>query len=234
MQAGIHAQQHAWGVRRFGKETMHGIAKNQFQAKGHTTRTTAYAAGQIDEQGVGCIHHNARLLKLRGQSFGRHGIAQEKIRGVFIIHKVATRVLGGLFAALLNRHAVVGLMFDYIYSVGSQFVFFPLAGIGRHMDADFKAQLGAHDANRQAQIAGGTDGDGVLAEKGAGLFAVQLAVVVRQRDQTGFQCQILCMFQDFMDAATGFDGTGNRKFAIRLQPQGTHMLQCVFLNQRLA
>ncbi|MOA26951.1 hypothetical protein D3C78_1477830 [compost metagenome] len=49
--------------------------------------------------------------------------------------------------------------------MAAQFRLFPFTGVGGHMHRYLKADACAHDPDRHAQIAGGPDGDAVVAEK---------------------------------------------------------------------
>ncbi len=147
VQAGVDAKQHARRVGGFGKQAMHGIAKSQLQAEGHAAGAAAYAARQINEQRMRGVHDYAGRIQLRFQPLSGHSIAEEQAGGVFIIDKMAGRVALRLLAALRHRCAVVGRIFDHCHAVGAQHVFFPLAGVGRHMDHSVKTQFGADDAD---------------------------------------------------------------------------------------
>ena len=59
VQAGEHAKQDARRLRRLDKHTLHGIAKSEFQPKGHPARPAAHATGQIDKQRMRGIDDNA-------------------------------------------------------------------------------------------------------------------------------------------------------------------------------
>ena len=64
------------------------------------------------------------------------------------------------------------------FAVRAQAILLPLPRLGRHVHRDLKAQLRAHDADRQPQVAGGAHRDAVAAKERAQLGRGQLAVIV--------------------------------------------------------
>ncbi len=147
MQAGVNAQQHARRVRWLREEAVHVITKGQLQAKRHAARPAAYAARQIDVQGMIRIHHAALFGELRFQALARHRIAQEQGAGILIVNEEAVRIAFRRFAPLLHRHAVILLIFHDDDAVAAQPGFLPLAGVGGHMHRHLKADACAHYAN---------------------------------------------------------------------------------------
>jgi hypothetical protein len=104
---------------RLSKKAVHVITERQFQAEGHTARTAAHTARQIDKQRVFGIHHPALLFKLRFQTLPGNCIAQKKRARVFIINKETVWVGLCCLAPLLHRHAVIFLIFDDNYAVAA-------------------------------------------------------------------------------------------------------------------
>jgi hypothetical protein len=85
--------------------------------------------------------------------------------------------------------------------------------------AGLKTQLRAHDADRQAQVAGGADGHLVAAQKRAHARRGELPVVALRVDQAGGQRQVLRVLEYLVDAATRLDRAADRQFAVQLDPQ---------------
>ena len=168
------------------------------------------------------------------QTLAGHCVAEEQIDRVFIVDKMATRVGLSLLATLGHGHAVITFVFDHRHAMGAQFVFLPLPGIGRHMHGHLKAQRSTHDADRHAEIAGGADGDFVLAKKGPGLVAVQQRVVVVELNQATGQGQVFGMLEHFIDPAAGLDRAGDGQMAVALEPQrAIEALPVTLAEQRL-
>ena len=206
-------------MRRLGKDAMHRITEHAFEPEGHAARPTPDAAGQIHEQRMLRIDTHAGALQLPGQALGRDRVAEEELGRVLVIDEMAGRVGRGLAPALLHRHAVVRGVFDHRDAARAQAVLLPLPRVGRHVHRGLEAQLGAHDADRQAEIAGGADRDTVAPEERARRIAGERGVVVTFADQPGLQRQPLGVPQHLVDAAAGLDRAGDRQRVVGLEPQ---------------
>ena len=201
-----------------GKKAVCGIAEQHLQAKGHAAGAAAHAAGQIGEEGMLCIHGDALRVQLLFQPQRSHGIAQKEGLGVFVIHKMAVGVARRQFAPLGHGDAVIGGVFHHLDAPAAEQVFFPLPRVSGHMHSDLKPQLCAHDADGKPQISGGTHRNGVLREQLAEVLLCQNGVVVGQVQHSAVQGNVLGGFQHLVNAATGFDGTGNRQVTVQLDP----------------
>ena len=174
----MDAEQHTRRVRGFSKETVYMVAESQLETKRNSARAAADAARQIDKQRMIGIDHASLAGKLRFQALACDGIAEEQRARVLIIDKEAVGVPFGGFTPLLDRDAVILFVFNHRYAVAAQLRFFPCPGIGRHMHGDVKTDTCAHDANRHPQVAGGADGDAVLAKELLKFRGQQLAIVI--------------------------------------------------------
>ena len=111
------------------------------------------------------------------------------------------------------------------------------------MDRDGKTERPAQDADGQAQVAGGTHGQGMVREKGPGRRSAQLAViVVRSGKEPRLQGEPFGHGQDGVKAAPGLDRTGHRQAVIGLEQDAVAAMQppssslrvrrCLLLPQR--
>ena len=165
------------------------------------------------------IYRDVQCVQLLLQAQRRHRIAQKQVLGVFIIDKIAHGIRVGKRAALPDRFAVVGSVFDDLHPVGAEQVLFPLLGVHAHVDDDPVADVGGGDADAQAQIAGGAHLHGVAGEKLPQLRAGQPGIVVRLLQQTVAQRQLLRVLEHLIDAAPGLDGAGDGEMTVLLQQQ---------------
>ena len=133
---------------------MHRVAEDQLEPEGDPARAAAHAAGQMDEQRMVRVDLHAGLVQLVLEPFRRHRVAQEQLGRVLVVDEVAAGVGLGLAAALLDRDAVVRLVLHHRHAAGAQPVLLPLPRIRRHVDAGLEAELRAHDADRQPEVAG--------------------------------------------------------------------------------
>ena len=174
------------------------------------------------------IHRDTQRLQLAHQPLGGHGVAQEEVGGVLVVHEVAHGVGVGEGSPLLHRLAVVGGVLHHGDPVGPELVLLPLPGVGGHVDDDPEAHRRAGDADAQAQIPRGAHLDGILGEKGPGLRGGQLAVViVIAREEPVGQGQILGVLEDLIDAAPGLDGPRHRQVAVLLEEEGAGQARAV-------
>ncbi|MOA08057.1 hypothetical protein D3C78_1277930 [compost metagenome] len=95
-----------------------------------------------------------------------------------------------------------------------------------------EAEPGAHDADGQAEVAGGADRDPVLAEEPARLVAVQGFVAVAAADQPGTQGQVFGVLEHLVDAAASLDRAGDGQLVVGLEPQRAAVRQAGFLQQQ--
>ncbi|MNE28768.1 hypothetical protein D3C80_1222240 [compost metagenome] len=138
---------------------------------------------------------------------------------------MAKRVGLGLAPPLLHRDAVVGAVFTDFDAMGAQAILLPLAGVRRHVHRGLEAQARTDDANRQAEVAGRTHGNAVLAKEGPRLVAVEPGVVITRLQQSGRQGQVFSVLEHLIDAAAGLDRAGNRQQVVSLEPQRTALGQ---------
>ena len=206
-------------MRGLCKETVRRIAEHHFQSKGHAAGSTAHAAGQVDEERMLFIDDDAQSVELLFQSERGHGVAEEEGLGIFVVHKMAVRVICGQPAALGHGDAVIGLVLHHLDSAAAQEVFFPLPRVRRHVDGDFEAEFCAHDADGEAEVAGGADSDGVAGEQLPERLGVQHGVIVRQVEHPALEGDVLRRFQHLIDAAAGLDGACHRQMAVHLEEQ---------------
>lgn len=143
---------------------------------------------------------------------------------MLIIHKMAMRIL--LSQGTPRRHGlgVVALVLNDFHAACTQTQLLPRLGIGRHMHHGLEAQGRSHDANRQAQIAGGTYRHLVLSKHGACSIRGQMQIVA-----TGQQAVLLRdlfgVFQHLMHATTGLDRACHRQAVVGLDPHLPHGLR---------
>ncbi|MNY04633.1 hypothetical protein D3C86_1373210 [compost metagenome] len=215
----MHSEQHAGGVGGLGEEAVNVIPEREFQAKGHPARTAAHSAGQVDEQRVFGIHLDAHLIELLFQPLASHRVAEKQGAGVLVIDEEAVGIALGLLAPLLHRYPVILGVFHDDHPVFAQLALLPLPRIGGHVHGDGEAELGAHDADGHAEVAGRAHRNAVLAEELAELVREQLAIVVLFAEQPGLDGQPFGVGQHLVDAATGLDGAGDRQVAVFFQQQ---------------
>ena len=110
--------------------------------------------------------------------------------------------------------AVITVVFQNNNAFFSEQFFFPFFCLPGHVHDHTKAQTGTHDTDAQAQIACGPHLDRIPAVKLAKFFAVQLVVFVSGMKDFGLESQLFCYFQNLMDTASGFYGTGHRQVDI--------------------
>ncbi|MNE56419.1 hypothetical protein D3C80_1513240 [compost metagenome] len=72
-----------------------------------------------------------------------------------------------------------------------------------------EAEPGAHDADGQTKVAGGTHRDPVLAEERARLGAVQRGVVVFGADQPGCEGEVFGVLEHLVDTPARLDRAGD-------------------------
>ncbi|MNH18176.1 hypothetical protein D3C79_778740 [compost metagenome] len=113
----------------------------------------------------------------------------------------------------------------------AQLALLPLPRIGGHVHGDGEAELGAHDADGHAEVAGRAHRNAVLAEELAELVREQLAIVVLFAEQTGLDGQPFGVGQHLVDAATGLDGAGDGQVAVFFEQQLAGQLDAVALVQ---
>ncbi|CUJ11698.1 Uncharacterised protein [Achromobacter xylosoxidans] len=219
--AGHHAQQEARRLHRFGKEAVRVRAVQQRQAEGDAAGRAAHAAGQVDEQRMLGIDHDAGLRDLVAQPQRRRRVAQEQRGRALVVDEVAARI--GLDLAAAGGHGlfVIAGVFHHLDAPGAQARLLPCLGVGRHVHGGAKAQRRSDHADGQAQVAGRSDGHLVLRETGAGRGRGELAVIIAGRDQALRPRQLLGEFQHLMNAATRLDRTGHRQRVVGLDPQAS-------------
>ena len=183
LQATGEAEQHARRFHRLGKVDMRRVAELLLQAKADTARRAADAAGNVNEQRVLVVHRDVLRGELRLEPPRSHSVAEEEVDRVFIVDKIAFRVLRRALAALLHGVGVVRAVFEHRYALCAQQVLFPLPRVRAHVDRDSVAERRAHDADAQPQIARRTDVQLILREKVAERARGKHAVVVARLDQ---------------------------------------------------
>ncbi len=219
VQPGVDAQQHAGRVGRLGEDAVHRVAEGQLEPESDPARPAAHAARQVDEQRMFRVDAHAGLIQLLLEPFRRDRVAQEQMRRVLVIDEIAAGVGLGLAASLLDRDAVVRFVLDHGHAAGAQLVLLPLPRVRRHVDAGLEAELGAHDADRQPEVAGRADRDLVLAKELTRGVARQHLVAVARADQSGLQREVLGMLEHLVDAAARLDRARDRQFVVGLEPE---------------
>ncbi|MCY1522966.1 hypothetical protein D9M68_578470 [compost metagenome] len=164
------------------------------------------------------VDDHSSLLELAHQSFCSDCVAEEQMGRVLVVHKVAGGVACGLSAPLLHRDAVVRLVLYDRHPIRSQPVLLPLSCVRRHVHGRLEAELGAHDADGEPQVACGADRDLVLAEELASRIGCEGFVAIADADQPSLQGKILRMLEHFMDATARLDRSGDGQIAVRLEP----------------
>ena len=228
---GRHAQQDRGALGRLDKEAVDVVAVEPLETIAHAARRPAHPGGDVDDEGVGLIHSNALFLQLGVQPLGGHGVAQEEGDGFLVVHKIAGGVGLGALPPLLHGAGVVVGILDDLHALAPQQVLLPLLRVGAHVDDDPEAQGGAHDADGEAQVARGADLHGVAAQELLHGLPGKGGVVVRHGDLPGGQGQILCVLQNFIDAAAGLDGPGDVQMAVFFEQQAAGDLPAVGLLQ---
>ena len=213
------AQGHTGGVGGLGKEAVDAVPVEQFQPKGHAPGPAAHPAGQVDQQGVVPVHRDTQVRQLPGRPLGRHGVAQKEGAGALVVHKVAPGVPLGLPAALGHGLAVVPGVLHHRDPLGAQQVLLPLAGVGGHVDRHPEAQGRAHNADGQAQVAGGPHRHGVLAKELPEGGVRQLGIAAGKGQSALPDPDLLRQTQDLVDPAPGLDGAGDGQAAVLLEQQ---------------
>ena len=190
------------------------VAKELFEAESNTAGSTAYTTGNINKQGVVCIHSDAFFHELFLDAFCSNGIAKEQCYRVFIVYKIAGRISVRIFSAYFNSFAVIVIVFDDFCTALAKEIFFPLFRISRHMNNNMEAQSRTHDTDAHAQIAGGANLNLELAEKFLEFGRGEYGIIISQFDFAVFQCQVFRMFQYFVNAASCFDGARDCQMAV--------------------
>ncbi|MPM45354.1 hypothetical protein SDC9_92041 [bioreactor metagenome] len=203
-------------MRRFGEDAVHVVPEQGLQPKRHAAGAAADTAGQIDEQRMVGVHLHLESLQLTRQPSSRDGIAEEQPGRVLVVDEIGQRIVEGLLASGRHGHRIVGVVFDDIDAMGAQQILLPLPGVCGHVHGHPEAELGRHDADRQPEVPGRSDSDGVVAEKLAGLGAVEGAIVGPGRQQSGFDSQRFCVGEHLVDAAAGLDRAADRQHAVEL------------------
>ena len=190
------------------------IAEHLLEAEHYTARRAAHAAGQIDHERVLCIHRDAGFFQLLLQTERGDGIAEEQGLGVFIVHKVTLGVGFSQLSSLLHGFGIVAVVFDHGDALGAQQVLLPLAGVSGHVYCHLKAEFRTHDADGQAQIAGGAYSDGPAAEKPAERFGIQHAVIILRTQHAAGKGDVLSRFEHFIHTAARLDGAGHGQVVV--------------------
>ena len=225
--AGRHAQQHAAGVRRLREPAVHVVAEHLPQPERHATRAAAHAARQIDAQRVLRIHGNALRFQLIAQAQRRDGIAQKERLRVLVVHEVTGRVALRLPAPLRDRRAVIRRILDHAHALFPQHVLLPLPRVRGHVHRCGEAELCAHDADGQAEVARRADGHAVAGEQRTHRLRRKDGVVLPGREHAVRSRDVLGGFQHLIDAAARLDGAGDGQPAVELdhQPSGQRRVE---------
>ena len=217
---GHHFNQKTRRLGGFGKKAMHMRAEEVRQPKGNAARRATYAAGQIDQQRVRGVNHHTQLGQLCLQVHSGGAVARKQRERTLVVDKVAMRIARGLLAARGHGFGVIARVLHHRHPALAQALFFPVLGVGRHVNSRLKTQRRGHHTDAQAQVARGADRDLVLAEQNAGRRAGQHGVVVSARlQQPVLQRQGFGQLQHLMDAAARLDGPGHRQAVVGLDQQ---------------
>ena len=127
LQAAGKAQQHARRFHRLSEVDVCRVAELLLQTKADTARRAADAAGNVNEQRVLVVHRDVLLGELRLEPPRSHSVAQEEVDRVFIVDKIASRVLRRALAALLHGVGVVRAVFEHRYALCAQQILFSTA-----------------------------------------------------------------------------------------------------------
>ncbi len=193
------------------------IAELLLEPEADAARRAADAAGNIDEQRVLAVHRDALLLQLHLEAARRHGIAEEKVAGIFIVNKIAHRVARGERAPLRHRAGIVGGVLLHRHALCAQEILFPRPCVRAHVDRDLIAQRRAHDADAQPEVARGADMEAVAGEKVAEGLCGKDAVIVPHFDQAVGKRQLLGVPEDLIAAAARLDAAGDGKIRVALE-----------------
>lgn len=151
--------------------------------------------------------------------FVRGVLAEEQRLRVFIVHKVTERVARRLLSALSHSDAVIGLVFDHPNALAPQKVLLPLPCVRGHMHRDAEAEPCAHDADGEAEVAGGADRDGIAGKERAEGIRGKKGIVVAGVQAAVLQRDVLGGFQHLINAAARLDGAGDGQVVVLFEPE---------------
>ena len=168
------------------------------------------------------IHLDAHLFQLPFQPLGGHSVAHKQIHRVLIIYEIAHRIAFRLTPAFGHGLAVILRIFHHGDSL------FP-----QHMHTDPESQPGAHNADGQPQIAGGTHGNRILRVEISEFITIQLGIVILQGEHPFLESQVFGVLEHLIDAPSGLDGAGDGQMAVALEQHPAGDMNTPFLFQSL-
>ena len=99
------------------------------------------------------------------------------------------------------------------------------------MDLDFESEEGAHDAYREAEVAGRSHLYGVAAEELLHVVIRESLVIVVLCDHACLEREILCMLEDFVYPTSRLDRTGYGQMAVHLEEEASRDVCAVLSSQ---
>ena len=208
-------------LHRLAEEAVRVVSEEPLEAVGYPARGAAHAGGEVDEQGVVGVDRDSHAVELGLQAAGGDGVAAEQVDRALVVDEVARRVgVGGSPALTHGARVVVGVL-DNLDALFAQQVLLPLLGVGRHVHDRAEPERGARDADRQAQVPGRADLDGVASEELPRGGSGERGVVVADADEAGFQGEVLGMLEHLVDAAARLHGASYGQMAVHLEEEAS-------------
>ena len=101
------------------------------------------------------------------------------------------------------------------------------------MNFDLETEESAHYTDRQSEVSGRADLHGILAEEFSEVIVRESFVVVILGDHACLKSQILSVLENLIDAASGFDRTGDRQMRVHLEKKSARDLSIISLDESL-
>ena len=165
------------------------------------------------------VHLDSLFLQLVFQPLSCNRISKKQIDRILVIHKITHRVLVGTLSSFLHSRTVVGLIFDNCNPLASQQILLPLFGIRRHVYRHLESQFGAHDADAEPQVTGGSHLNLIPAKELPHFTGVQFPVILIFVEKPCLKGQVLRMFQHLIDTSPGLYRTGYGEMAVHFKEQ---------------
>ena len=211
-----HAREHAGRGGRLGEEAVDGIAEDVLQAEGDAARRAADAAGEMDEQRMARIHHDARLGELLRQPDRGGRVAEEQRQRVLVVNEIGGLACRGEAPAGGDSRGVVARVLNHLGARLPQPRLLPSLGVARHVHHGAEAERRRHRADAEAEVASAAHGDGMAPEQRPRRRRDQR--VLARRCQPVPPHQILGEAQHLKAAAARLDGADDRQCVVPLQP----------------
>ena len=215
--------------RRFAEEHVNVVLEYSLESVAYSSRSSAYAARHIHDHRMIAVDRYALLLKLLHHPAGGYSISEEERYRVLVIDEIAHRVHVRKAPSLSNSLRVVVLVFDDIDTLAPQHVLFPLLCVSRHVDLDFESEECAHDAYRQPEIPGRSNLHGIPAEEFLHVIIGKTRVVIVLSDHALRKSQVFGVLENFVDAASRFDRSCDRKMAVHLEKEPARDVRAALL-----